>query len=194
MVGPNMATDTQKLEELAELLRGRRTIGLFDDKPVPQELVLSAIDVARWAPNHHVTEPWHFYLLGERSRLAMIALIRSIAVAKKGEKAGEFKAAAAAVVPGWLVVTCRRSADEVLQQEDYAACSCAIQNLMLYLWQAGVGCKWATSDVTLDKGLVDLIGFDPQLEFAVGIIRYGYPKVVPRQERSALSAILTKLE
>lgn len=189
-----MATETQKLDELAELIRGRRTISLFEDKPVPRKLLLEAIELARWAPNHHVTEPWRFYLLGERSRLAMVELIRRITIARKGDKAGAFKAEAAAAVPGWLVVTCRRSANEVLQQEDYAACSCAIQNLMLYLWQAGIGCKWATSDVTLDKGLVDLLGIDPGAEYAVGIIRYGYPKMVPRQSRSAVATILTELD
>jgi nitroreductase len=189
-----MDTDTQKLDELAELIRGRRTITLFENKPVPRELLLEAIELARWAPNHHVTEPWRFYLLGEFSRLAMVELIRRIAIVKKGDKAGAFKAEAAAAVPGWLVVTCRRSADEVLQQEDYAACSCAIQNLMLYLWQAGVGCKWATSDVTLDEGLVDLLGIDADKEYAVGIIRYGYPKIVPRQSRSALTAVVTELD
>ena len=57
--------ETQEMRELAEVIRGRRTINLYLQTPVPEELVRDAIEAATWAPNHHVTEPWHFYRLGE---------------------------------------------------------------------------------------------------------------------------------
>ena len=57
--------ETQELREFGEVLRGRRTINLYLQTPVPIELVHEAIESATWAPNHHVTERWHFYLLGD---------------------------------------------------------------------------------------------------------------------------------
>ena len=48
-------------------LTGRRTISRFSEKPVDPALLLDAIEAARWAPNHYLTEPWFFYVLGEQS-------------------------------------------------------------------------------------------------------------------------------
>ncbi len=61
---PEPADNGDVLQIVAEHIRGRRTIKLFHDRPVSRELILDAIEAARWAPSHHVTEPWHFYLLG----------------------------------------------------------------------------------------------------------------------------------
>ncbi len=184
----------QDLRRLAERIRGRRTIKLFLQTPVNRQVILDAIEVARWAPNHYVTEPWHFYLLGEKTMKANVELIRQITAEKKDAEKANFKAEAATQIPGWLVVTCRRSEDEVLQKEDYASCCCAMQNLMLYLSEAGVGSKWATGAIVEDKRFFDILGVDHEQEFVVGVLRYGYSKITPTQSRIEVGDIVTELE
>ena len=44
----------------ADLVRARRTIHDFRKESAPPALVRKALDLARWAPNHHLTEPWRF--------------------------------------------------------------------------------------------------------------------------------------
>ena len=112
--------ETKSLRELAELIRGRRTINLYLQTPVPRDLVLQAIEVATWAPNHHVTEPWHFYLLGPDSIGRCLDLCHEIVAASKGADAADFKRQSWSEKPGWLVVTCRRSEDALREREDYA--------------------------------------------------------------------------
>ena len=185
--------ETQEMRELAEVIRGRRTINLYLQTPVPDELVRDAIEAATWAPNHHVTEPWHFYRLGEATVSRCLDLCREIVTAKKGADAGEFKRRSWSEKPGWLVVTCRQSEDELLQREDYAACSAAVQNLMLYLWKAGVGSKWTTGDITRDPRFFEIVGIDAETEFVVGLIWYGYPKVTPEQKRRDPDDVMTEL-
>ena len=182
----------RNLQEIAERIRARRTVKLFLKRPVSRKLVLDAIEVARWAPNHHVTEPWHFYVLGPESIRDSVELTRVVTTERKGAKVGEFKAASAAAVPGWLVVTCRTSDDERMQREDYASCCCAIQNLMLYLSAAGVASKWSTGPVTRDERFLKLLGIDREDEFVVGLIWYGYPKVMPAQSRRPVEEIVTE--
>ena len=182
--------ETQGLREFGEVLKGRRTIELFLQTPVPRALLDEAIDAAIWAPNHHVTEPWLFYLLGEDTKRQCLDLCRDIVTAKKGEKAGDFKRESWSQKPGWLVVTCRRSEDELLQREDYAACCAAVQNLMLYLWKAGVGCKWTTGPITRDPRFFEIVGIDEDAEFVVGLIWFGYPKLTPTQTRNASGDVL----
>ena len=181
------------LAAVAERIRARRNVKLFLKHPVSRKLILAAIEAARWAPNHHVTEPWHFYLLGPDSIRAGVELTRTVVKERKGNKLADFKAASAAAVPGWLVVTCSRSADEVRQQEDYGSCCCAIQNLMLYLSAAGAASKWSTGPVTKDQRFYDLLGIDGGKELIVGLIGYGYPKVTPEQSRKDVASIVTEM-
>jgi nitroreductase len=185
--------ETQAMREVAELIRGRRTINLYLQTPVPRDLVLEGIEAATWAPNHHVTEPWHFYLLGSNTIGDCLDLCHELVTARKGSEAAEFKRRSWSEKPGWLVVTCRRSDDELREREDYAACAAAIQNLMLYLWKAGVGSKWTTGDITRDPRFAEIIGYEESQEFVVGLVWYGYPKLTPEQRRSAPGQRLTEL-
>ncbi len=186
--------DTRRsLRLLGERIRGRRTVAQFLKQPVARKLILEAIEVARWAPNHHVTEPWHFYLLGKESVARAVELTRTIVAEDRNEKLADFKAAAAAERPGWLVVTCRRSDDELREREDYASCCCAIQNLLLYLSEAGVASKWSTGAITRDARFFELLGVDPAQAFIVGLIFYGYPRITPGQKRRDVGDITSEL-
>jgi nitroreductase len=184
--------ETQELREFAEVLQGRRTIELFLQTPIPERLIDDAIEAAVWAPNHCVTEPWHFYKLGSNTIKACLDLCQDIVSKKVNEKAGEFKRQSWSEKPGWLVVTCQRSEDALREKEDYAACSAAIQNFMLLLWKAGVGCKWSTGEITRDARFFELVGIDAATETVVGLIWYGYPKLTPTQSRKPLSEVCTK--
>jgi nitroreductase len=190
---PAPSFETQALREFAEVLHGRRTIELFLQTPVPEKLVRAAIEAATWAPNHKVTEPWHFYSLGQDSIAACLNLCREIVTAKKDARAADFKATSWSQKPGWLVVSCANSDNEILQREDLAACAAAVQNFMLYLWKAGVGSKWTTGDITRDARFNDIVGVDADRESVVGLIWYGYPKLMPTQQRKDLEEVLTEL-
>lgn len=185
--------ETQELREFGEVLRGRRTINLYLQTPVPLELVHEAIESATWAPNHHVTEPWHFYLLGDETIARCVGLVREITTAKKDAKAGDFKAKSWSEKPGWLVVTCRKSDNSLQYREDYAACAVAVQNFMLYLWKAGVGSKWTSGEITRDERFYDIVGIAEHKEDVVGLIWYGYPKVTPSQQRAGVDEVLSEL-
>ena len=185
--------ETQELREFAEVLRGRRTINLYLHTPVPEKLVHEAIEAATWAPNHHVTEPWRFILPGEQTVGKILDLCEEMVAARKGPELGAHKRNSWSEKPGWLIVTCRRSDDELREQEDYAACCAAAQNFMLYLWKAGVGSKWTSGEITRDPRFCDIIGVDPDEAFVVGMFWFGYPKVTPSQSRSGLPDVLVEL-
>lgn len=175
------------------LLISRRTINAFKPGKPPEELICQAIDVARWAPNHHLTEPWRFYLLGDETKLAIVELNTSIVEASKGSEIAEKKRKKWSEIPGWLVVTVRNANDPLQAQEDYAACCCAIHNFSLSLWGAGIGVKWTTGEVTRDPALYDLIWVDPKQETVVGMLWYGYPQEIPEATRKPVSEIIVRL-
>ena len=135
---------TNNLKNIASTIRNRRTVKQFTEKNVDSDLIMKAIDLARWAPNHHLTEPWHFYILNDSIIKKCIELIRVIVTEKKGEEIGNFKAENSKLIPGWLVVTSKLSESKLTQQEDYASVCCAIQNLWLAARTEGIGLGWVS--------------------------------------------------
>jgi nitroreductase len=184
----------ETLYPVAAALRGRRTIHEFLPKPVPRAAIRAAVDLARWAPNHRNTDPWRFYVLGPQTIAAVTDLYVDLTRAAHGEEAAVAKRARWATMPGWLVVTAAKSHNDALRnQEDYAACCCAVENLALALWEQGIGLKWSTGEIVRSPRLLTLLGADPVLEKAVGLFWYGYPAVVPEQRRRPMEEILREL-
>ncbi len=191
-----MSSDQESTAALAAVrdnLRHRRTVALFEERPVDRQHVLDAISLARWAPNHHLTEPWHFYLLGDDARGQTLKWVEVIVGERANPQIGARKRDKWAKVPGWVIVTCRRNEDSLVQQEDYAACACAVHNFSLYLWQLGIGMKWSTGSITRDTRYLDALGIDGEREQVVGLISYGYPKLIPVQKRRDVQDIVTQL-
>ena len=178
---------------VADLIRSRRTIHDFLEEPAPPALVRKAIGLARWAPNHHLTEPWHFYLLGSETATAIARLNSELVTAKNGPEAGAAKLDRWSRIPGWILVTCDRSDDPLRSREDYAACCCAIHNLSLFLWSEGIGVKWTTGAVTRDPRFYDLVWVDPAAETVVGLVWYGYPAEIPNPARRPVEEVLVTL-
>ena len=187
---PSTANCSPATQTVLDALRARRTIHDFLADVPPREAVLAAIDAARWAPNHRLTEPWRFYLLGAETAERISLLNAALVSRKSGEEAAAAKLRRWRAMPGWLAVTCAKSADAPREQEDYAACCCAVQNLLLGLWAAGIGSKWSTGKVIREAGFLEAIGADASQEFCVGLVWYGYPQTVPAQQRVPLTQLL----
>ncbi|MEQ8496115.1 MAG: nitroreductase [Gammaproteobacteria bacterium] len=185
-----MAFDAAARAAVERVLRERRTVHDFQPEPVPQALVEHALELARWAPNHHRTEPWRAYLLGAAARDAVAQLNAELVAAASGSRAAEVKLKRWRAVPGWLVLTSARGTDALREQEDYAACCCAAQNFMLALWTAGVGVKWTTGSVVRAPGFADIVGFDAAAEQVVGLFWYGWPAAQTTQMRRPLDDFL----
>ena len=50
--------------DVESAIRTRRTHKAFCPEPVPRELLDELLELARWAPNHHLTNPWRFRVVG----------------------------------------------------------------------------------------------------------------------------------
>jgi len=189
----NLNMDAQG-DEINALLRARRTVHEFTSEPVPEHVLATALDTLRWAPNHHRTEPWRVYLLGAAAQRRIAELNAEMVRVATGERAAEVKLARWLTMPGWLVLTSQRSTDPYREREDYAACCCGAQNLMLSLWSAGVGVKWTTGAVVTTHRFAEIVGFDDAAEQVVGLFWYGWPAQVGEQRRRPVADFLVRVE
>ncbi|MDX1965542.1 MAG: nitroreductase [Planctomycetaceae bacterium] len=178
---------------VSQNLRSRRTVGAFRPDLVDPAIVQQSLELACWAPNHRRTEPWRFHLIGPETQRRIVDLNGELVAEKKGPEAAAAKRRQWAAIPGWLAVTCLRSEDPLLAEEDYAACCCAVQNLQLALWSRGIGAKWSTGDVTRRAEFYHLLHVDPAAERTVGLIWYGLPEAVPQQTRRPVEDVIRRL-
>ncbi len=62
--------------DILNLLKSRRSVRLYQDKPVPQELLLQILEAGRWAPTGANLQPWHFIVVTDpetRKRIGEVA-------------------------------------------------------------------------------------------------------------------------
>ena len=50
--------------ELDTAIRSRRTHKAYAPGPVANAVVTELLELASFAPNHHITEPWRFRVIG----------------------------------------------------------------------------------------------------------------------------------
>jgi nitroreductase len=155
--------------ELEEAIRTRRTHKVFASEPLPDELLDELLELARWAPNHNLTNPWRFRVLGPQS-------LAALKEAAGPEAAGKLDRA-----PTLVAVTSVRSPDDpVTEEEDLCATACAAYVVLLAAHARGLVGYWRTPGVLRSRaGRAALqIGDDERF---VALIHLGYG----RQEKPA---------
>jgi len=166
-----------------DALLTRRTIHAFRRDPVPVEIVRRAVEAAVLAPNHRLTEPWQFTLLGREAREPLAELSVHLKAERDGEDPSpEIIARIRGKIldpPLALVVTRQVSDDPLRDGEDRSAVACALQNLFLALHAEGVGSKWSSGAVIRDPRFGQTVGVETEGRMVEGIIWIGYPESVP---------------
>ena len=184
--------------DVLDVLRSRRTIFKFSSRPVSEETLTRIFEFGLWAPNHHVTEPWRFIVLGERTKET---LGRRYAELQEGKAPGDAdkesrkKLWQAGYVkfmskPAIAAVSCVQEGDEQQRREDYAAVCCAMQNVQLAAWELGVGMQWSTGPSTMQIDTYELLGVDREREYIVGFFYMGYPREIPAPKRKPLRDVM----
>ncbi len=180
-------------QDIAQNIASRRTIHKFRPEIPPRETILKSIEMATWAPNHKLTEPWRFYLIGQETAISLARINAEIVEQKKGAGVANAKFKQWKQIPLMIAVTCKKTGDPFREKEDYAATCCAIQNMSLYLWSEGIGIKWSTTKSTQDPRFHDLLGIDGEKEDVVGLLWCGYPAEIPQKDRKSIEVVVREL-
>lgn len=153
--------------ELEEAIRDRRTHKAFAPDPLPRDLIDELLELARWAPNHNLTNPWRFRVLGPES---LAALKRA---------AGPDGAAKLDRAPTLIAVTSKRSEDPVQDEEDLCATAAATYAVLLAAHGRGLAGYWRTPGVLRTDEGRRALGIEQDERF-VALVHLGWP----RQEKA----------
>jgi hypothetical protein len=161
-------------EAVQNTLMDRRTVLHFDQTQVPNDVLRRAVQCAIRAPNYSGSEPWRFIQIGHKTA-AKLAQLRADMESGKKEPVEILQRQAS--IPGWCVVTTKiNPQDSIVEQEDFAATSCAVQNFMLSMWSEGVGSRFYCGPVTQTQEYADLCGVDTSMERVLGCVWYGFAR------------------
>jgi nitroreductase len=148
-------------------IRTRRTHKAYGAEPVDRATLDALLELARWAPNHNLTNPWRFRVLGPR---ALDALKRA---------AGPEAAAKLDRAPTLVCVSVVQAGeDPVADEEDLLAAGCATYALLLGAHARGLAAYWRTPAVLRTRGGRAALGLEAG-ERAIALVHLG----PPRQER-----------
>ncbi len=171
----------------------RRSIPQFRPDPIPQDTMARLLEAAVWVPNHRLTEPWQFYVLGEQSKRRFADLRRNFrASTLPHPEAPEVQPALQKIIeetirtPAIIVVTASGHDDPELQEENYWATFGAAYAFMLGAWSLGIGTYFRTGafrDYPPLRGFLQL----PPDRRIIGVIYAGYPASVPQKRRTPAS-------
>jgi nitroreductase len=153
--------------EVEAAIRTRRTHKAFGTEPLDREVIESLLELARWAPNHHLTAPWRFRVLGPQ------------ALARLKDVAGPEGAAKLERAPTLIVASCALGGDPVQNEEDLHATAVASYIVLLAAHARGLAGYWRTPELLRSeegRAAVDL----PGDERFVALLHLG----APRQEKA----------
>ena len=169
--------------DIFEAISTRRSIKTFTDRPVSDAEIRRMLQAAVQAPNHRMTQPWRFYVLGPEARAAYGRALGR----RKAKRVDETEAAEAVIakveathrtLPAMLAVAMTLDENPEIREEDYAATHMAIQNLGLAAHAMGLGTHVKSGGIMDDPAARAAVGVREE-ERIVATINVGEPADVP---------------
>jgi nitroreductase len=163
-------------------IRTRRTHKAYRPEPIDRETVDELLDLARWAPNHHLTNPWRFRVVGPG------------ALERLKHAAGPEAAAKLDRAPTLIVCSCALGGDEVQDEEDLHATAVAAYIVLLAAHARGLVGYWRTPGVLRTPAGRAAVGL-PEDERFVALIHIGHPvQSKPPPEREPAHSVTEYLD
>jgi nitroreductase len=171
--------------DVEKAIRTRRTHKAFAAQALDATVLDELFELARWAPNHHLTNPWRFRVLGERTRERLMDLADS-------EQPGS--AVKLQRAPTLVAVTARQTGDPAQNREDLLATAVAAYLVLLGAHARGLAGYWRTVALLDDPRGREILGLEAA-ETPVGLLYLGSPVQEQRVPERALPAeFVTRLE
>lgn len=184
---------------VTDAIDARRSVKRFTDRVITHDEIESLLAAATRAPNHRLTQPWRFYVLGPEARFAYGLVLgerkaRKVDDPEKARALRDTVAAEHRALPAMIAVAVTQAEDPDTREEDYAAAMMGIQNLMLAAVEAGLGTHLKTGGVMADPAARAAAGVR-EGERIVAIVNIGEPaEPAPLNPRAPAGTLTTWLK
>jgi nitroreductase len=157
---------------LRELAAARRTHKEFGSEPLDEATLRELLEVARLAPNHHLTQPWRFRVLGPQS----LERLKACAGESEGKKLDR--------APTLVVASAALTGELVQDEEDVCAAAAAIMLVLLAATERGIASYWRTPAILRTARGRAAVGIEAG-ERVLGLLHFGPPAREPAARERA---------
>jgi nitroreductase len=181
---------------ISDAIQQRRTVKRFTDRAVSREEIETILAAATVGPNHRLTQPWRFYVLGPEARHAFGLALGNRKAKKIEDPAAaqtmrENVAAEHKTLPAMIAVAVVTNENPEIREEDYAAAMMGIQNLALTAVELGLGSAIKTGAVMEDPAARAAAGVRDG-ERIIAVLNVGEPaEQTPPKKREPATAFTT---
>jgi F420 biosynthesis protein FbiB-like protein len=178
-----------------DTLKQRQSIRKYTNQPVPDKLVLEALEAAKWAPSAHNAQPWRFIVVSDIEIKQSLAKAMAEAWIKDlvkdnvrvNQESVNLSVRRFSTAPV-LIVAClnledmkqHRDSERRLIERDLAVQSlgAAVQNLLLAVSENGLGACWFSAPMFCKDVVGQVLGVPETVE-PQAIVLMGYPDEKP---------------
>jgi F420 biosynthesis protein FbiB-like protein len=200
--------ETAAWSRLSTLIRGRRSIRRYIDRPISTEVLTRLVEAAHWAPSAHNRQPWRFCVVTSaeaKQRLAQVMgeqwqadlyadgadpdfIARRVAISR-----ARMTGAAALVVASLTLVDMDRYPDPARAQAEWTmatqSVALACQNLLLAAEAHGLGACWMCAPLFVPEVVCAVLELPADWE-PQALITLGYPAETKHKTREPLATRL----
>ncbi len=203
----------QRAADLPTLLRSRRSVRQYQERPVPREQIEQILEAARWAPSPHGRQPWRFVVLTKpepKQRLADQMGENWQRNLEMDEQPGEVvnirleKSRQRILRAPALIIPClyledldhypdaQRQADETTMAVQ--SIGAAMQNMLLMAYDLGLDGGWMCAPLFCPEVVCAALELDTRL-IPQALITIGYAATDPkRRERLPLQSLIVRFD
>lgn len=153
------------VSDVLNFLLSRRSVRKFKPNPIPDELLIQILDVARYAPSARNSQPWIFVVVKDSEVKKKLANVH--VWAKPLENA-----------PVGIVVACN---NEVSPESYQVDCANATMQLMLAAHAVGLGSVWLQTLRNISD-VQEIVGL-PKNYIPIAMLALGFPDEVPTAKK-----------
>lgn len=203
----------QRTNDLATLVRSRRSVRQYVARPVEDALIEQVLEAARWAPSPHGRQPWRFVVLSQtetkqrliesmgetwQQNLEMDRQAPEIINIRREKSRQRILQAPVIILPCLYLEDLDHYPDEQRQNDEkimaIQSIGAAIQNMLLMAYDVGLDGGWMCAPLFCPEVVCEALHLDPRL-IPQALITLGYAAADPkRRERLPLQDLVIRLE
>jgi coenzyme F420-0:L-glutamate ligase/coenzyme F420-1:gamma-L-glutamate ligase len=207
------ATLPTRADDLATLLRSRRSVRKYQARPVSREQIEQIVEAARWAPSPHGRQPWRFVVLTRQEPKTLLADRMGVTWQQNLEMDGQdakivnirleksrqrILTAPAIILPCLYLEDLDRYPDEKRQSDEnimaIQSLGAAIQNMLLMTYDLGLDAGWMCAPLFCPEVVCEALDLDMHL-IPHALITVGYAAADPqRRERLPLENLIVRFD
>ena len=184
-------------EVVLQAIRDRRSVGKVNEQAPAPELIEQILEAGTWAPNHHLSEPWRFFVLTGEGRNQLGAALADAATegqedSETRERNWASQASKPLRAPVLIAIAVEPGPeDQVIEIEEIASGAAAGQNMLLAAHALGLAAIWRSGRPTYSRQVREFLGISER-GTVLGFIYLGYPSMEPpKRERRPIAAVTT---